>query len=88
MFLNGDALDEHGPTGKPVADDSFLLLFNAHHDHVEWTLPVASFGQDWTFEISTAEPEVAAGEREYEARGKVNVVSRSLLVLRRGPVGA
>ncbi|MEA2372158.1 MAG: isoamylase [Solirubrobacteraceae bacterium] len=88
MFLNGEALDEADREGSPVIDDSFLLLFNAHHDHVEWTLPVASFGERWTFEISTAEPEAAAGGREYKARGKINVVSRSLVVLRRGPIGA
>jgi len=88
MFLNGEALDEADREGRQVVDDSFLLLFNAHHDHVEWTLPVATFGARWTFEISTAEPETAAGGREYEARETINVVSRSLVVLRRGPSGA
>jgi isoamylase len=86
VFLNGGALDEHDAKGQAVADDSFLLLFNAHHDHVEWTLPAASFGQRWSFEISTAEPEAGAGNREYAARETINVVSRSMVVLRRGPL--
>jgi glycogen operon protein len=86
LFLNGQALDEADVQGSPVVDDSFLLLFNAHHDHVEFSLPAASFGSQWTFELSSAEPEVTAGEREYAAREKVNVVSRSLVVLRRAPL--
>jgi isoamylase len=86
VFLNGEALDEHDERGEPVVDESFLLLFNAHHDHIEWTLPVASFGERWSFEISTAEPEVRAGERVYAARETINVVSRSMVVLRRGPI--
>ncbi|HWH10001.1 MAG TPA: hypothetical protein VG165_02650, partial [Solirubrobacteraceae bacterium] len=88
LFLNGEALDEADREGRPVVDESFLLLFNAHHDHVEFTLPVASFGATWTFEMSTSEPSLAAGSREYAAREKLNIVSRSIIVLRRAPVVA
>jgi glycogen operon protein len=84
VFLNGDALDEADREGKAVVDDSFLLLFNAHHDHVVFNLPAASFGHRWSLEVSTAEPELQSGEREYAAREEINVVSRSLVVLRRG----
>ena len=32
VYLAGDALDEVDARGRPVRDDNFLLLFNAHHD--------------------------------------------------------
>ena len=32
VFLNGDAITEPGPRGERIRDDSFLLLFNAHHE--------------------------------------------------------
>jgi isoamylase len=86
VFLNGSALDEADLQGRQVVDDSFLMLFNAHHDHVEFALPAASFGSEWTFELSSAEPEVPAGARKYAAREPINVVSRSLVVLRREPL--
>ena len=34
VFLNGDALPDPDPRGRRLRDDSFLLLFNAHHEDV------------------------------------------------------
>ena len=86
VFLNGEELDKADVHGDAVTDDSFLLLFNASHEDVEFTLPAASFGTDWQLELSTAEPETAPGARQYPARAKVDVISRSVLVLRREPL--
>ncbi len=86
VFLNGEELHEATAEGRPVIDDSFLLLFNAHHEDVEFTLPAASFGPAWDSELSTAEPLLESGARTYAARAKLVVGSRSIYVLRRGPL--
>ena len=39
VFENGDAIDYRDSRGQPVTDDSFALLFNAHHDEIAWKLP-------------------------------------------------
>ena len=39
LFLNGEAITDRDRRGQRVTDDSFLLLFNAHHKAVKWTLP-------------------------------------------------
>jgi len=83
VFLNGDELQEADFRGDPVVDDSFLVLFNAHHEDITFTLPPASFGALWVSELSTAEPSLEAGARNYAARTKVEVKSRSVCVLRR-----
>jgi glycogen operon protein len=83
LFLNGEELQEADPQGDPVVDDSFLLLFNAHHEDVTFTLPAASFGSSWESELSTAEPLLEVATREYAARSKLEVRSRSVYVLRR-----
>ena len=88
LFLNGEDLQEADPRGEPVMDDSFLLLFNAHHEDVTFTLPAASYGSIWESELSTAEPLLEARAREYAARSKLEVRSRSVYVLRRGPLGS
>jgi len=54
VFLNGDAITEPGPHGERVADDSFLLLFNAHSDPVTFTLPAERFGRSWEVVLDTA----------------------------------
>jgi glycogen operon protein len=45
VFLNGDELHQLDEDGKRVRDASFLLLFNAHYEPLDFTLPSASFGR-------------------------------------------
>ena len=71
------------PEGAPVIDDTFLILFNADHDPVDFTLPAVGFGRRWTHELSTAEPDLDPGSVVHPARGVVPVEARSLIVLRR-----
>jgi isoamylase len=87
VFLNGEELHEATTEGEEVVDDSFLLLFNAHHEAVTFTLPAASFGATWESEISTAEPSLEPGARGYAPRATVEVAARSVYVLRRDPLG-
>jgi glycogen operon protein len=83
VFLNGEELREVDEHGRDIVDDSFLLLFNAHYEDVDFNLPNERFGQVWCSELSTAEPDEEPGARRYDARASVTVASRSLLVLRR-----
>jgi isoamylase len=83
MFLNGREIPTPGPHGEDIADDSFILLFNAHSEDRTFTLPPARFGRRWWLELTTADPGVAEGSAQYQARGQVPVLSRSIVVLKR-----
>jgi glycogen operon protein len=83
VFLNGQEIADLTPRGEPIADDSFLLLFNAHFENVGFTLPARRFGGVWALELSTAEPDLAADDRRWSSRAQVVVTSRSLVLLRR-----
>jgi glycogen operon protein len=83
VFLNGDELREVDDHGRPIVDDSFLLLFNAHYEDVDFKLPNERFGAVWCSELSTAEPEQEAGALRFDARATMTVPSRSVVVLRR-----
>jgi glycogen operon protein len=83
MFLNGDAIANPGPHGERVADDSFLLLFNAHHEDCTFTLPHRRYGARWTLELSTADPDAPQGSSEAKWHEPVSVGARSVLLLRR-----
>jgi isoamylase len=82
VFLNGDELRETTARGESIGDESFLLLFNAHHEPVTYALPARRFGTRWKLELSTADPYTE--ERSFAAREQAVVEARSLLVLRRG----
>ena len=83
VFLNGAEIPTRDPHGEEIWDDSFLCMFNAHYEPITFLLPTRRFGVRWAHELSTFEPEVQPGEREYAARQPVEVESRSLLLLRR-----
>jgi isoamylase len=82
VFLNGDALHELDDDGKRVRDVSFLLLFNAHYEPLDFALPPASYGQTWTIVVDTA-TEVGERDATFTAGSKARVEARSLIVLTR-----
>jgi isoamylase len=84
VFLNGDELDTTTTHGEELRDDSFLLLFNAHHEAVTFRLPTRRFGARWLLELTTAEPGLPADSGTWSARDEVPVLARSIVVLRRG----
>ena len=82
VFLNGDALRELDEDGRPVRDDSFLLLFNAHHEPLTFTLPPASFGRRWEIVIDTGAG-LQLKPRTLKAADRLEVAERTMLVLSR-----
>jgi glycogen operon protein len=82
VFLNGKAIRSPDSRGEPVVDDSFLLLFNAHDQPVEFTAPPEEFGESWLIEIDTAMP-IEDEERTVKPGAVLAVEGRSLAVLRR-----
>ncbi|WP_199825059.1 glycogen debranching protein GlgX [Streptomyces maremycinicus] len=85
VFLNGDAIAEPDPRGRPVVDDSFLLLFNSYWEPVVFRLPGVEYGERWTVRVETAEPDGGPDETEYKAGAEVTLAARSLIVLSRPP---
>ena len=45
VFLNGDAIPSRDERGQRIVDDSFYLLFNAHHEPLEFMLPDDKWGK-------------------------------------------
>ncbi|NUS28046.1 MAG: glycogen debranching protein GlgX [Streptomyces sp.] len=86
-FLNGDAIAEPDSCGRPVVDDSFLLLLNSYWEPVGFRLPEAAYGERWTTLIDTAEPR-GTDETEHKAESVVSVAARSLVLLSRPSAGA
>ncbi|GAB1820636.1 glycogen debranching protein GlgX [Herbidospora sp. RD11066] len=81
VFLNGEAITEPDSRGRRIVDDSFLLLFNAHYEAIEFTIP-NDYGEMWETELDTAMP-IATGTRMCRAGEAVPVAGRSVRVLRR-----
>ena len=69
--------------GERITDDSFLLLFNGHHEDMDFTLPDARRTASAGRSCSTPPPRLVADRPTAKAGEPVTVESRSILVLRR-----
>ena len=70
--------------GERIIDDSFILLFNAHHEAVDFTLPETLQQAQWRTVMDTAQPRFLQRGRCYDAEAPiVPVAGRALVVLQR-----
>ena len=83
--LSGRAIDETDEQGRPVTDDEFLLVLNAHHDDIAFTLPPCQAGGSWGLVLDTAR-ESMSEVRTYRPGETYSLAGRSLALL--GEVGA
>jgi isoamylase len=81
VFLNGDAIPEKDQRGRRIVDDSFLVMFNAHNQALDFTLPSAAYGERWTAVIDT-DHNTPEGT-EHDAGSVLTVTDHSVVVLMR-----
>ncbi|GGL92865.1 glycogen debranching protein GlgX [Nakamurella endophytica] len=80
VFLNGNGIRGMDRRGARVVDDSFLLMFNAHDEPLDFALPSEEYGPSWETVVNTAglpDPNdpMKAGEH-------VSVAGKGVVVLR------
>ncbi|MES2572816.1 MAG: glycogen debranching protein GlgX [Verrucomicrobiota bacterium] len=82
MLLSGDTMDVRDAHGEPIHDDTFLLLFNAHHEPVKFAL---AGKQDVAWEVcidTRYESGVSAEPTTAVSGDEIELLERSLCVLR------
>jgi isoamylase len=89
VFLNGLAIAAPGAQGERIVDDSFFVVFNAHHGRLNFTLPDHEWGERWLRVLDTSEGTLSPTRRQWRAGERIRAEARSVLVLRRAdPVPA
>ncbi|WIM66940.1 glycogen debranching protein GlgX [Corynebacterium breve] len=83
VYLNGTAIAESDERGQKIEDDSFIMMFNAHYEDIEFTIPPKHLGAKWQLLIDTTEKTGYPLEQSvHEPGDTVTVESRSTLVLK------
>ncbi len=82
LRLAGDLIREHDERGEEIVGDTILVLMNAHHEELPFTLPVLKQGHRWERLLDTADDLPAALFDEGEAYG---LRDRSLVLFRTVP---
>jgi len=80
VYLNGKGIHTVSPRGEPIVDDSFYVIFNAHHEPLDYTLPAEKYGKSWKKIVDTFEGVVGEGP-SYKPGDKVRVEARSIILL-------
>jgi len=80
MYLSGEAPEIRDASGVRVTDDDFIILFNSHHETIDFKLPEEVRGGRWTVAFDTARPEIETGT-EPVAKETFQLIGRSLAVL-------
>ncbi|MFL5251106.1 MAG: glycogen debranching protein GlgX [Myxococcales bacterium] len=87
VFLNGDAIATPDEAGERIVDESFYVVFNAHHEPMKFTLPEERFGKTWVEIIDTNDPPRRRDRRQpreaVQAGSTVEVAPRSFAVFER-----
>jgi glycogen operon protein len=82
VYLAGDRVGETDARGRPVIDDDFIVLFNAHDGPIPFTLPAFdSWG--WLVLFDTARDEGLSPEGTYRGDNAYPVEGRSLVLLQK-----
>lgn len=82
IFINGDTIPNPNTHGDPVTDASFYLIFNAHHEALEFTLPETRWGLRWIMLLDTARGWVDKAP-PLRAGAKIGASARSVVILQR-----
>lgn len=79
VFLNGEGIRERDRRGERIIDRHFIVLFNAHDEAVEFTIPIHEASPEWEVLIDTAGKR--ADSEPIKPGGVISLDQRSLVVL-------
>ncbi len=81
VFLSGSSVDEIDDRGQLITDENFMLLMNAHHEEVPFSLPTVASGMVWISLIDTSCESVSCPRTAHEPMTTYPLQPRSMVVL-------
>jgi isoamylase len=83
VYLDGHGIHSKNYDGKPILDDSFYLIFNAHSEPVEYKLQTKRYGHSWIKILDTGKNFVSEhGGEPYKANSKIIADGFSVMLLK------
>ncbi len=82
LRLAGDAIEEVDGQGNLILDDTVLILLNAHHEPLPFTLPAHRPGVKWELILDTRTPDGRRLHRPMRGGEMYSLEGRSLALLR------
>jgi glycogen operon protein len=80
IFMNGKGLHYVDPKGEDVFDDNFYLIFNAHHEPLDYKLPEKIYSKDWGKVLDTSEDKTE--DKVFGDNDIIKVNGRAIVLLK------
>ena len=80
LFLAGASADMIDARGRPVVDDTLLIIMNAGHEPVDFRLQAPARPERWALALDSAHPDEPAGRLMSAGRRPYTLGARSLAV--------
>ena len=81
VYMAGTVIERVDKRGRPVHDNNFLTLFNAHHEKIDFLLPEFHAGGAWQVVLDTANTKHPFGQKPYDAGASFPLEGRSMALL-------
>jgi len=88
VLLSGEGLTETDRRGRPISDAVFLVLFNAHHEEIAFTLPNHAEGVRWLVVLDTTHGDGLARGGVFDGGSAYALKGRSLALLQEQKTGS
>ena len=82
VYLNGNRIRCVDYNGHRIVDDSFYIIFNAHHEALDYILPNDECGAGWQKVADTSDGFVGLNEETFKPGSTISVQDRSIIVLK------
>lgn len=79
VYLDGRGIRSVDPKGNKIYDDHFYVIFNAHHEPIDYKLPNEKYGSKWTKVLNTDDAQVE-DENGYQPGDVIKVAGRSVVL--------
>lgn len=81
VYLNGNRIHTTTSKGKQVTDDSFYIVFNAHHKPLDFKLPPCHYGKKW-FKVLDSSRRIFEETQGHDPESIVIADARSVVVFK------
>jgi isoamylase len=81
VFLNGHGIPSLDEKGDRILDDNFYIIFNAHHESIQYSLPDEKYGRKWIRILDTFIPN-SEHDTNHNPNDMIEVAGRSVVVLK------
>jgi isoamylase len=81
IVLFGNGLEENDERGRPVADNTFIILLNAFYERVQFLLPHVTDGMNWIAVSDTSRQTSRDASAIHEGATQYPLQGRSLAIL-------